>query len=89
MVTSKSRFGHLTVEAITFILVLGVLSMIWPAIIAIFLGVILLLQWFSGDPEIVMLSSAGSSNLPIIVTSLRRQSFGEALVTSSSDAFVG
>ena len=50
MVTVKSRFRHLTLEAITFVLVLGVLSIIWPAILAVFLGILLLLQWFSADP---------------------------------------
>ncbi|MFO0700646.1 MAG: hypothetical protein U0236_15590 [Nitrospira sp.] len=88
MMTVKSRFGHLTVEAITFVFVLGALSMIWPAIIALFLGVLALLQWFSADPEIVMLSSTGSGNLPIFVTSLRPWSSVEALMTSSSGAFV-
>jgi hypothetical protein len=89
MMTVKSRFGHLTVEAITFVFVLGALSMIWPAILALFLGVLALLQWFSADPEIVMLSSTGSSNLPIIFTSLRHRSSVDALVTSSSGVLVG
>jgi hypothetical protein len=72
MVTGKSRFGHLTVEAITFLLVLGVLSMIWPAIIAVFLGVILLLQSFTAEPEVVVLSWVEIDHMPVVVDSLRR-----------------
>ncbi len=72
MVTAKSRFGYLTVEAITFVLVLGMLSMIWPAILAVFLAVLLLLQWFSAEPEVVLLMSVEMENIPIIVASLRR-----------------
>lgn len=75
MVTVKSRFRHLTLEAITFVLVLGVLSIIWPAILAVFLGILLLLQWFSADPEVVMLSWAEIENVPIVFTSLRRPGF--------------
>lgn len=72
MVTVKSRFGHLTLETITFFLILGVLSMIWPAIIALFLGVLLLLQWFSTEPEVVMLVWAEVENVPIVVASFQR-----------------
>ena len=43
MITVKSQFIQLTLSAITFFLVVGVLSMIWPAIIALFLGVLRLL----------------------------------------------
>lgn len=72
MVTVKSQFGYLTLEAITFVLVLGALSMIWPAIIAIFLGVLLLFQSLTADPEVVMLSWTEVGNVPIAVASLRR-----------------
>jgi hypothetical protein len=75
MVTVKSRFRHLTLEAITFVLVLGVLSIIWPAILTVFLGILLLLQWFSADPEVVMLSWTEIENVPIVFTSLRRPGF--------------
>lgn len=75
MVTVKSRFRHLTLEAITFVLVLGVLSIIWPAILAVFLGILLFLQWFSADPEVVMLSWTEIENVPIVFTSLRRPGF--------------
>lgn len=72
MVTVKSRFGHLTLETITFFLILGVLSMIWPAIIVLFLGAFLLLQWFSTEPEVVMLVWAEVENVPIVVASIQR-----------------
>ncbi len=72
MVTAKSRFGYLTVEAITFLFVLGALSMIWPAIIAVFLGVILLLQSFTAGPEVVLLVWAEVENVPVVASSLRR-----------------
>jgi hypothetical protein len=75
MGTVKSQLGHLTLEAITFVLVLGVLSMIWPAIIAAFLGVLFLLQWFSSEPEVVMLSWTEVGNLQIAFASLRRPGF--------------
>jgi hypothetical protein len=75
MVTVKSRVRHLTLEAITFVLVLGVLSIIWPAILTVFLGILLLLQWFSADPEVVMLSWTEIENVPIVFTSLRRPGF--------------
>ena len=72
MITAKSRFGHLTVEAITFMLVLGALSMIWPAVIAVFLGVLLLIQWLSAEPEVVMLVWTEIENMPEVVASFRR-----------------
>jgi hypothetical protein len=72
MITAKSRFGYLTVEAITFMLVLGALSMIWPAVIAVFLGVLLLLQWLSAEPEVVMLVWTEIENMPVVVASFRR-----------------
>ena len=76
MITVKSQFGHLTLEAITFMLVLGALSMIWPAIIALFLGVLLLLQLFTVEPEVVLLlSCAEVDNMSVVVASLRRPGF--------------
>lgn len=70
MITGKSQFRHLTLETITFILVLGALSMIWPTIIAFFLGVLLLLQWLSAVPEMALLSWAELENVPVVVASL-------------------
>jgi hypothetical protein len=46
--------------------------MIWPAIIALFLGALWLLQSFTAEQEMVVLSWAEVGNLPIVVASLRR-----------------
>ena len=72
MITIKSQFVQQTLAAITFIFVLGALSMVWPAIIAVFLGVLLLLQSFSAEPEVVVLSWAESDNVSVGFASLRR-----------------
>lgn len=56
MISGKSQLVQRPLAVITFVLVLGALSMIWPAIITLFLGVILLLlQTFSGELAIVVL----------------------------------
>jgi hypothetical protein len=71
MMTVKSQFLQLTLSAITFVLVVGALSMIWPAIITFFLGV-LLLQSFSAEPDVALLSWTEVGHVPIVVASLRR-----------------
>lgn len=71
MITAKSLLGQQMLAALTLVLVLGALSMIWPAIIAVFLGVLLLLQSFTAEPEVVLLSWAEVDNL-LVVASLRR-----------------
>ncbi|MDF0674028.1 MAG: hypothetical protein P0120_06765 [Nitrospira sp.] len=56
MITGKSQLVQRPLVVITLVLVLGALSMIWPAIITLFLGVILLLlQTFSGELAVVVL----------------------------------
>jgi len=72
MITVKSQFLQLTLSAITFIVVIGALSMIWPGITALFLGVLLLFQSFSAEPEVVVLSWAEVNNVSIVFASLRR-----------------
>ncbi|HSA87180.1 MAG TPA: hypothetical protein VLE46_13435 [Nitrospira sp.] len=72
MMTVKSQFLQLTLSAITFVLVVGALSMIWPAIIALFLGVLLLLQSFSAEQEIAVLSWTEAGNLSVLFAALRR-----------------
>ena len=72
MITVKSQLLQLTLSAITFLLVVGALSMIWPAIIGLFLGVLLLLQSLGTEPDVAMLSWTEVGNLPIVVASLRR-----------------
>jgi hypothetical protein len=71
MITVKSEFGQVTVGAITFVLALGTLSMVWPAILAIFYGVFLLLQPFGTEPEIARLSWTEVGNVPMVFASLR------------------
>ncbi len=72
MITVKSQFVQHTLTAMTLFLVIGALSMIWPAIFALFLGVLLLLQSLSAEPEIAVLSWTEVSNLSIVSGSLRR-----------------
>ncbi len=72
MIIVKSQLLQLTLSAITFFLVVGALSMIWPAIIALFLGALWLLQSFSVEPEMAVLSWTEVGNLPIVFASLRR-----------------
>lgn len=75
MTTKKSQFVQHALTAITLVLVLGVLSMIWPSIIAVFLGVLLLLQSFSASHELAFLSWVEAGNVPIALSSLRRPGF--------------
>ena len=72
MITVKSQFLQLTVSAITFVFVVGALSMIWPAIIALFLGVLWLLQSFNAEQEMAVLSWLEVENASIVFASLRR-----------------
>lgn len=72
MITVKSQFLQLTVSAITFGFVVGALSMIWPAIIALFLGVLWLLQSFNAEQEMAVLSWLDVENASIVFASLRR-----------------
>ncbi|BFU92222.1 MAG: hypothetical protein NTAFB01_34090 [Nitrospira sp.] len=55
MIRGKSQLVQLPLAVITFVLILGALSMIWHAIMALFLGVLLLLQPFSGELRVVVL----------------------------------
>ncbi len=72
MITGKSQFLQLTVSAITFVFVVGALSMIWPTIIALFLGVLWLLQSFNAEQEMAVLSWLEVENASIVFASLRR-----------------
>ena len=74
MITVKSQVVQLTLSAITFALVVGALSMIWPAIMALFLGAILLFQSFSAEPEMAVLSWTEVGHVPVVLVSLRRPS---------------
>ena len=70
MISAKSQFLQHTLAAITFIFILGALSLIWPGIIALFLGALLLFQSLSTEPEMAVLSWNEVSHLPIILASL-------------------
>ncbi len=72
MITVKSQFLQLTLSAITFVLVVGALAMIWPAIIALFLGALLLLQSLGTEPDVAVLSWTEVGNVPIVFAALRR-----------------
>jgi hypothetical protein len=72
MITVKSQFLQLTVSAITFVFVVGALSMIWPAIITLFLGVLWLLQSLGAEQEMAVLSWLEVENASIVFASLRR-----------------
>lgn len=79
MITVKSQLIQQMLAAITLILVLGALSMIWPAIIALFLGVLLLLQSCSAEQELAVLSWNEIGNVSIAVAALRRSGFQSIL----------
>ncbi|HMS82876.1 MAG TPA: hypothetical protein PKD12_04440 [Nitrospira sp.] len=72
MITVKSPFVQNMVAAMTFVFVLGVLSMVWPVIIAIFLGILLLLQSLNSEPGIAALSWAEVETTSIVLGTLWR-----------------
>ena len=75
MITIKSQFVQQALAAITLVLVLGALSMIWPVIIALFLGVLLLLQSCGAEQEITVLSWTEVGNFSTVFASLWRPTF--------------
>ena len=75
MIKVQSQFVQQTLAAITLVLILGALSMIWPAIMALLLGVLLLLQSCGVEEEIAVLSWTEVGNMPIVFASLRRSGF--------------
>ena len=79
MIIVKSQFFQLTLSAITFVLIVGALSMIWPAIIALFLGALLLLQSLGADREIAVLSWTEVGQFSIVFGSLRRSALPASL----------
>lgn len=74
MITVKSPLTQQMLVAITFVFVVGALSIIWPAIIALFLSALLLLQSLGAEQEVVVLSWAEVENASIVFASLRRPS---------------
>ena len=79
MIRDKNQLFRLPVVAITFVLVLGALSMIWPGIIALFFGVLLLLQSCCVEQEILVLSWAEVSHVPMASVSFRRPGLASLL----------
>jgi UPF0716 family protein affecting phage T7 exclusion len=80
MMTRRSQIGQHALEALTVVFVLGALSVIWPGILALVLGLFLLIQSFGPGQEMAILSWAEISNLPMAFTSLRR--FGSPTILS-------
>jgi hypothetical protein len=72
MITGKSQFVQLMSAGMMLVLIFGALSMIWPIIIALFLGVLLLIQSCSAEQEIAVLSWTEVGHLSIVFASLRR-----------------
>lgn len=73
MLRVKSPLVQQTLAGITLVLVIGALSMIWPGIMALFLGVLLLLlQSCSAGQEIVVLSGIEVGNMSVVFASFRR-----------------
>jgi UPF0716 family protein affecting phage T7 exclusion len=72
MIRTQRPLVQQLLAGITLALILGALSMIWPGIIALFLGVFLLLQSCSAGQEIAMLSWTELGHESIIFASLRR-----------------
>lgn len=64
MIKAKRQYLQLALSALTFVLVIGALSMVWPAIIALFLGAILLLQSCCLEELLAMLSWAAIGHMP-------------------------
>jgi len=79
MIKAKIPPVQQTVVAFTFFLILGALSMIWPGIIALFVGVFLLFQSCGVEQEIAVSSWAEVGNMPIFFASLRRPGLSATL----------
>jgi hypothetical protein len=86
MITAKSQFLQLTLSAITFVFVIGVLSMIWPGIIALFFAVLWLLQCRTGDGGAVV--GRGRECVGLLFLFSATWASGDAFVMSSSGGFV-
>jgi len=72
MMRTKSPLVQQTLAGITLILVLGALAMIWPVMITLFLGVLLLLQSCGAEQEIAALVWTEAGEWSIFIDSLRR-----------------
>lgn len=66
MITLNKPFVRLTSAAILLVMVFGLLSLIWPIIIALFPGVFLLLRACSAEQETAALWLPEVGNAPIV-----------------------
>lgn len=79
MIMFKSQFVQLVFTAIPLAFILGALSMTWPAIIAVFLKILLLLQSLCTEPEITRLSWSEADNVSVVIGTFRRPSLPTVL----------
>jgi hypothetical protein len=75
MVTRMSQLVQSVREAITCVLILGILSIIWPAIIVLIMGAFLLLYSWSAEEEVVVLFWPKVGNVSFVLVSLRNSVF--------------
>jgi hypothetical protein len=80
MVTRKNQLVQSMKAGITCVLILGTLSFIWPAIIALGMGAFLLLHSWSVGEEFVVLSWPKVGNLSVVFASLRHLGLLAALL---------
>lgn len=66
MITAKGPFLQLIWTALTFVLVLAALSMIWPSIMALFVGLLLLLRYCHTEQDVAVLSWTEIANSLIV-----------------------
>ncbi|UVT17213.1 MAG: hypothetical protein H8K04_06605 [Nitrospira sp.] len=75
MMRAKSPLVQQTLAGITLILVLGALAMVWPVMITLFLGVLLLIQSCGAEQEIAVLVWTEVGEWSIFIDSFRRPGF--------------
>lgn len=80
MIIIKNQFVQHLLTAVTLVLVLGMLSMIWPMILAIFLSILRLLQSFSTDPAVAVLSWDEVGNISAVIDGFRYPSLPPLLL---------
>lgn len=80
MIMFKSQFVQLMFTAITLGFILGALSMIWPAIIAVFLSILRLLQSFSTEREVAVQSWDGAGNVSVVIDAFRHPNLPSLLL---------
>ena len=72
MVTRKSQLVQMVREAITCVLILVTLSIIWPVIIVSIMGAFLFIYSWSTEEEFVVLSWPKVGNLLFVFVSIRQ-----------------